>query len=296
MESPAPALRPPDVGLRLAMMLLDHVIFSALVAFLVVPFWFFWIFQSMGTLQSEEFPVQMFDKLWILMIPYVLAIAFYLNKDALDGRSPGKRIIKARVINVRTGETAGPLRCFVRNLTLWFWPVEALLVLINQDRRRVGDYLAGTQVVMRNPEEQGGRIQWGAVLLSYGSAVALMAAVMVPFFFLFQKITSQIPTFPTTPSSGYQEERSWDLEPDVRRALGENAELETLRVYERGAPVPGWFVEVNVSVDEDRVDDQDLHNSLRTAVRAVLEEQLSDLPVQGRIRLRAGARFRSIIL
>lgn len=295
MENPASPLRPPDVGLRIAMMLLDHVIFSTVIAFFIVPFWFYWMYHSLGTLQHDEFPVQMFQNIWVLFIPYTFAIALYLNKDALDGRSPGKRIIKARVINLSTGETAGPLRCFARNLTLWLWPVEALLVLVNQDRRRIGDYLAGTQVVVREPGEESGPIRWGPVLLSYGAATALIAAVLLPFFFLFQKITSQFPSFPPQEKS-YQEERSWELEPAVREALGEQANLETLRVYERDAPVPGWYVEITARVDEDQIDDETLHSDLRNEVRAVLEEHLSDLPVQGRIRLHAGTGFRTIIL
>src|SRR5262249_27317646 len=146
--------------------------------------------------------------------------------------------------------TAGPLRCFVRNLTLWFWPVEVLLVLVNQDRRRLGDYLAGTRVVMRDPNEAAHPVQWGAVGLSFGSAMALVTAILFPFFFLFQKIASRIPHLPPTPESGYQEERSWELEPAVRMALGEEAQLETLRIFERGAPVPSHFVEITASVEE----------------------------------------------
>ncbi len=297
---PPPPVRVPDVGLRLAMMLLDHVIFSALMAVFVMPFWFYWMFDAFGEINpaSGELPAEFLGNLWIIGIPYIIAIALYLNKDALDGRSPGKRIIKARVINFTTRETAGPLRCFVRNLTLWLWPIEALLVLVSKDRRRIGDFLAGTQVVVREEGEPAGPVLWDKALLSLGAGIVLMTLVFLPFYFLFQKMSEKIPEFtpPAQQESSFQEAQRQELEALLGQALGDEAELEMIRVYERSGPVPSWFVILHLNVGEEYLDDDIYHNELRAIIRPVLEEQLNDLPVQGRMRLQSRGQFRSVML
>ncbi len=72
--------------------------------------------------------------------------SFYFNKDIYLGQSIGKRLLRFRVINKKTGVPAGPLRCLVRNLTLLFWPLEVILAMINV-HERLGDYIAGTKLV-----------------------------------------------------------------------------------------------------------------------------------------------------
>ena len=298
METPPPPpVRIPDVGTRLAMMLLDHVIFSAVIVVLVLPFWFYWVFNSVENMEVGALPSDFFKGMWVLFIPYALAFSLYLNKDALDDRSPGKRIMKAKVIRWDTLEAAGPFRCLVRNLTLIFWPVEALLALINADRRRLGDYIAGTRVVMRAPDEPLAPVRWGRVAGAYASGLAILVTVMLPFYLFFQSMVEKIPVMtPPTQEQGYQEDRSWELEPLLREALGETAELEMVRVYERSAPVPGWFVVLHLNVEDYDIDDEMFQNELRSIIRPVLEEQLNDLPVQGRMRLVAGGEYRTIIL
>ena len=68
----------------------------------------------------------------------------YANKDFLQGRSIAKRKLGLVVINHRTGLTAGPFRCFIRNATIVLWPIELVMLLINP-ARRLGDYLAETE-------------------------------------------------------------------------------------------------------------------------------------------------------
>lgn len=301
--------RPPDIGLRLAMMLLDHVIFSFTIAFMVMPFWFYFIFNTVSQARAGELPPVFFEHFWLLGLVYVFALAFYLNKDALDGRSPGKRIIKARVINLKTGETAGPLRCFARNLTLWLWPIEALMVLINQDRRRIGDYLAGTQVVVRTEDEAAGPVRWGQVALSYGVGVLSLSAVLLPFFLLFQKMgegmqhefsrsgdsyhyfesegEENVPPLPDE----YNEELPDALLPVVRDATRGVADtVHTVNVYERGQ---NMFIEIVGELpDQSLFDNAAAQRVLAGRVRAALEENelLAGKPVAGRLRLFYGAR------
>lgn len=87
----------------------------------------------------------------LLLSPLVAKGAFYLmlvpylNKDFLQARSPAKRLLGLQVQNA-SGAPANELRAFLRNVTMMLWPIEVLLIAAGSNKR-VGDYLAGTQVV-----------------------------------------------------------------------------------------------------------------------------------------------------
>jgi uncharacterized RDD family membrane protein YckC len=73
-----------------------------------------------------------------------LLLVCYLNKDFVNGRSPAKRLLHLQVLDA-SGRPANELRCFLRNITFFLWPLEVLVLLLRQ-RRRLGDVLAGTHV------------------------------------------------------------------------------------------------------------------------------------------------------
>jgi uncharacterized RDD family membrane protein YckC len=73
----------------------------------------------------------------------------YLNKDFLQGRSPAKRLLGLH-LHEATGNPANELRAFLRNVTFMLWPVEVLLLALGSPKR-LGDYVAGTQVGVRTP-------------------------------------------------------------------------------------------------------------------------------------------------
>jgi len=73
-----------------------------------------------------------------------LLLVLYLNKDFFNGRSPAKRLLHLQVLDA-SGRPANELRCFLRNVTFFLWPLEVLVLLLGQ-RGRLGDALAGTHV------------------------------------------------------------------------------------------------------------------------------------------------------
>lgn len=84
---------------------------------------------------------------------YVLNIGFaiYFCKDCIGGQSPAKRIFKFQVVDNKTEEIAKPFRCLIRNIFILLWPIEAIILLINPVRR-LGDMVAGTKVIIADPE------------------------------------------------------------------------------------------------------------------------------------------------
>lgn len=82
-----------------------------------------------------------FYTLFLLIILYYVFGVFF--KDIIGKRSIGKRIAKIKIIQ-KNGEKPTYGQVFVRNLTFCIWPVEAILLLLNQER--LGDRIAGTKL------------------------------------------------------------------------------------------------------------------------------------------------------
>ena len=69
----------------------------------------------------------------------------FLCKDSFKGLSFGKLLMGIRVVKTSGGTIRFPT-ALLRNLSLLVWPIEALAIVINSKKRRLGDYLAGTKV------------------------------------------------------------------------------------------------------------------------------------------------------
>jgi len=78
----------------------------------------------------------------------ILGFAAYLFLcDGLPGgQSLGKRFTNTAVVHVRTGEPCRLWQSLARNLSMLLGVFDALFILGKQ-RRRLGDYIAGTKVV-----------------------------------------------------------------------------------------------------------------------------------------------------
>jgi uncharacterized RDD family membrane protein YckC len=75
----------------------------------------------------------------------ILGFILFANKDAFKGLGLGKLLMGIRVVN-HSGAPASPVRTFLRNLPLIAWPIETLILVLNSNKRRAGDYLANTKV------------------------------------------------------------------------------------------------------------------------------------------------------
>ncbi|MBE6571828.1 MAG: RDD family protein [Ruminococcaceae bacterium] len=87
------------------------------------------------------------DLLWLWRMYYIIFLAFlfaYFFKDVVNGQSVGKRIMKIKVVDM-DGNKPSIFNLIIRNITIFIWPVEAILVLLN--KQRLGDILAKTKVV-----------------------------------------------------------------------------------------------------------------------------------------------------
>lgn len=131
-----------NIGIRIASMLLDHFIMTfgmAIIAFILVGIGYLIV----GDPSEYDLPE------WFMIIPIffgLMIFSMYLNKDAIEGKSPAKRILGFVIVDNKTGEIASPIKSLIRNVTLVFWPIEVIFSLFSPERR-IGDYIAGTKVI-----------------------------------------------------------------------------------------------------------------------------------------------------
>lgn len=127
------------VGLRIGAMLLDHFVMTFAIMFLVLPF----TIGSFVGITDESTTIPFSSGLVFYVM--IFGMSLYFNKDMIQGKSVAKRALKLEVVDIKTGEVASSLKCFVRNLTIAVWPIEVIAVLISP-ARRIGDLIAGTRV------------------------------------------------------------------------------------------------------------------------------------------------------
>lgn len=75
-------------------------------------------------------------------------LLYILFCDALPGgQSLGKKFTGSAVVHVKTGRPCNFWQSFVRNLTLVVLGIFDWVFIMGEKRRRLGDYLAGTEVI-----------------------------------------------------------------------------------------------------------------------------------------------------
>lgn len=130
---------------RIGSMALD---FFIMLAIFYIPIWIFFMIAAVNASDEPSILAQPQTSggwTWMRYYP-ILFVAIYLCKDSFNGRSIAKRVFKTQIVEHATGKVASPLRCFVRNLFCFIWPIELIVVAVNP-QRRIGDFVAGTKVV-----------------------------------------------------------------------------------------------------------------------------------------------------
>ncbi|MFN8208276.1 MAG: RDD family protein [Bacteroidales bacterium] len=166
------------IGIRLISMLVDHFIMTFAMFIPIVPFMVIGMREAFNISHEQTSMAPSY-----IIYGFILGFALYFNKDFFDGRSPAKRILKIQVINYKTGEVAGPLKCLIRNLTIPVWPLEVIFILFNPERR-LGDYIAGTSIASYNPDNIRKKPELKDYFLPIGIGIILTYLITIPFSLL----------------------------------------------------------------------------------------------------------------
>ena len=70
-------------------------------------------------------------------------ISLFFCRDCISGQSIGRRIMHICVVS--QNHPVSPLRAFIRNLFLLIWPIEILILIIN-NHRRLGDIITNSSI------------------------------------------------------------------------------------------------------------------------------------------------------
>lgn len=235
---------------RLTSMVLDHMLLSVGTIILCVPLM---IYGFMQLLTISHEPHQ-------FLIPpgaeyaFAIGIAVYFGKDSLFGRSPAKHILKLQVVHQITGEPAGPLRCFLRNLLCVFWPIEVIVVCINPERR-LGDRIAGTKVVHYRASETPVKLHLPQIIGVSLLGIGIAALVFMPM----RQLASQLDTGRITlDETTFNRVASAQMQTLFSDSLGQ-VMLTDIRVYDRYKNEPVTYVSFigyldnNIFVQDDDV-------------------------------------------
>jgi len=123
----------------------------------------------------------------ISAVPFTCFTFVLLNKDFFNGRSVAKRVFGYQVVQANTDKPAEPFKCMLRNITLIIWPVEVIVSLISPGRR-LGDFLAGTVVVV-SPSEEPKTILIDMENTKWNPGIKKMVWIAIAFSVLFSVLT-----------------------------------------------------------------------------------------------------------
>lgn len=88
----------------------------------------------------------------ILLLVMIPCLILYFSKDSYRGISVGRWIMGIMVRNESDNQVPSYIRLLIRNLFIIIWPVEFIVLLVNDDKRRIGDKVTKT-MVFRNPKK-----------------------------------------------------------------------------------------------------------------------------------------------
>lgn len=92
-----------------------------------------------------------------ILVLFIIYTGYFAFFEAIwNGQTPGKRLLKLRVIQ-ESGRPINPYQSIARNLMRlvdslpFLYGVGCLTVLLNRQNKRLGDFVAGTVVVLEKP-------------------------------------------------------------------------------------------------------------------------------------------------
>jgi uncharacterized RDD family membrane protein YckC len=183
------------IGSRFVAVLLDYLLQAAAVIILTIIFALL-LSGTSGGGGARSAAADNLSTKWaiaiVIAIPFLLEWAYFALFEAFwHGQTPGKRIMKIRVIQ-QTGRPVSLFESLGRNLVRivdWlpsFYVIGVISMFVTKRQQRLGDLIAGTLVVHERPLE--------APLESIGSSRTFTSAVFQPAAAAPPPRVSQLPT------------------------------------------------------------------------------------------------------
>jgi len=241
-------------GKRIGAMLLDHIVMSFVIMIIAMPA----IISKFDNTFGDEplAPKGAIDWSLILMC---IGMTLYFNKDMIQGKSIAKRALKQEVVDIKTGEVASALKCFIRNLTIAIWPIEVIVVLISP-ARRIGDFIAGTRVELMTDERNSKpKVDFKNVAISLflGFIILFAGSLLLKDKLSFGNGAFDSPAY--APSS-YNKDLSLQLENQLNKTQDKYLLHSDIKVYDQITNDSLKYVDASFDLKEDYIDDSSFEN------------------------------------
>lgn len=236
-------------GKRIGAMLLDHIVMTFVIMIIAMPA----MISDMADTFSDK-PIAPKGAIDWSLILMCFGMALYFNKDMIQGKSIAKRALKQEVIDIKTGEVASALKCFVRNLTMAIWPIEVIVVLISP-ARRIGDFIAGTRVELMTDDRNSKPkvdLKKVAISLSLGFIILFAGSFLFKDKLILGDSTSNDPAY--IPSS-YNKDLSLQLENQLNTTQYQYLRNTDIKVYDNITNDSLKFIDASFDLKEDYIED-----------------------------------------
>jgi len=209
----------------------------------------------------------------------ILGFALYFCKDCIDGRSIAKRILKLQVVDNTTGQPARPVKCLIRNLFIIIWPVEAVVALINPERR-LGDRVAGTRLTRFIPTTERRRANTGETLIVLFITCGLLYLGMNS---LKNWVLNREDTEIHYIESSFNQAESQALMQILADSLGQYCTPE-VRLYDKTQNTRLRYIAVILRLKENYLANDDTYMQLNTLVTDLIYKKYPKESFAGRLK------------
>jgi len=182
-----------------------------------------------------------------------------------NGRSIAERILKLQVVNNSTGQVASPIKCFIRNLFIILWPIEAIVALKNTSTR-IGDRVAGTKLVVFNPTIEQPKVNVGQVLIPFVVAYGLMFVFMLPFKGLMSAMEGQKINYVET---FFNQNSSEELEQLLTDSLGHYL-TPSVKIYDKIQNKDLKYISIILQLKENYLDKESNYEQLNSLTTTLI--------------------------
>jgi len=153
---------------RILSMFLDHALMTILALIILSP----WMISYSNRLEeaATDASVAYFPQWAVLLLS--IGLGLYLNKDLRKGQSFAKMMFGFRIVDHKSGDIASPMQCMIRNLTAPLFLFEVLILWISPERR-IGDFLAGTRLIIDQKQDLEHRPRVIQAIIALSLAIVL---------------------------------------------------------------------------------------------------------------------------
>jgi len=182
------------------------------------------------------------------------------------------------VVDHHTGQVATPIKYFIRDLFIILWPIEVIATLVNP-ARRLGDYVAGTRVVVYDPAAvaQPGiniRSLILPVILSFG----LLLLLLLPIKGLISTLPGE-----TYIKSSYNAAESQLLEKMYAERFGQQL-TASVRVYDKLKTGDKKYISIIFRLKQNELAREDETGQLEENTKALLYTRYPEATITGRAK------------